>query len=313
MSPDGEKAHPVAVTDDLHIDEAGSPTAINEDGRKRLAESSGSWKLLSTAPELLLGLRQRRDGLMADLKALEPAGAVLAGDLAEMQPSDLLNFLHQGRRTGVLLTRSDGAERGIVLVDGNVAWACSTSAGERLGELLCRLGLAERAKVDAALRDQGDGLGQHRRLGQLLVDAGVLGGDEVHRGLRHQVVEIFLGLLVARAGSFVFLRGVERSRLPAMLALDTQALLLDGLRRLDEMELYRTKVIDSEVRPRASGRKVSGALLEPECAQVLSLCDGRRTLAELATLTALGDFELTKATYRLIVAGYLELDRNAAG
>ena len=301
------------MTDDLHIDEAGSPTATSEDGRKRLAENSGTWKLLATAPELLLGLRQRHDGLMAELKALDPAGAVLAGDLSEMQPSDLLNFLHQGRRTGVLLTRSDGVERGIVLVEGNVAWACSTSPGERLGELLCRMGLAERAKVDLALRDQVDGPGQHRRLGQLLVDSGVLGSDEVFRGLRHQVVEIFLGLLVARAGSFVFLRGVDRSRLPAMLALDTQALLLDGLRRLDEMELYRTRVVDSEVRPRRSARQVSGAQLEPESAQVLSLCDGRRTVAELETLTALGDFELTKATYRLVVAGYLDLDRNAAG
>lgn len=311
MSVDAEQAHPVPVPDDLHIDEEGSPSAKSQEARTRLAQSAGSWKLLESNPELLLGLRARSDGLMAELKTLDPAGAVLAGDLAEMQPSDLLNFLHQGRRTGILLTRSDGAERGIVLLDGNVAWACSTSPGERLGELLCRTGLAERAKVEAALRDQVEGPGQHRRLGQLLVDSGVLGSDEVFRGLRHQVVEIFLGLLVTRAGTFVFLRGFDKARLPAMLALDTQALLLDGLRRLDEMELYRTKVVDSEVRPRRSARPVLGVQFEGESAQILSLCDGTRTIAELASLTALGDFEATKATYRLLAAGYLELDRPA--
>src|SRR5438094_7519447 len=182
---------------------------------------AGAWKLLSGPNELLLALRDHGDGLMTDLSRLHPRGAVLAGDMSEMQPSDLLNFLHQGRRTGVLLTRSDGTERGIVLIEGNVAWACSTSPGERLGELLVRSGLADRARIETALADQA-AAGEKKRLGQMLVDRGVLGPDEVFRGLRHQVVEIFLGLLVARSGSFVFLRGLEQDKLPAQLMLDTQ-------------------------------------------------------------------------------------------
>jgi len=56
------------------------------------------------------------------------------------------------------------------------------------------------------------------------------------------VIEIFLGLLVAQSGVFVFLRGVNRSAMPDRLSLDTQALLLDGLRRLDEMVLYRARI-----------------------------------------------------------------------
>src|SRR5947209_6102920 len=116
--------------------------------------AASQWKLLSAPNELLLALRDHGDGIMTDLSLLQPAGAVLAGDMSEMQPSDLLNFLHQGRRTGVLLARSDGTERGIVLIDGNIAWACSTSPGERLGELLARLGLADRARIETMLREQ---------------------------------------------------------------------------------------------------------------------------------------------------------------
>ncbi|TMA25912.1 MAG: DUF4388 domain-containing protein [Deltaproteobacteria bacterium] len=291
------------MDDDLIIDAKGSPSAPSKSARQHLSHNKGAWKLLDAPGELFLALRERPDGLMEDLSELHPKGAVLAGDLAEMQPSDLLNFLHQGRRTGVLLARSDGIERGLALIDGNVAWACSTSPAERLGELLHHMGLVDRGRVEAALAEQGE-KGQRRRIGQILVDKGVLAPDEVWRGLRYQVVEIFLGLLVARAGTFVFLRGLDRTKLPAMLALDTQAMLLDGLRRLDEMELYRTRVPDSDVKPRRTGKK--GAI-DAGLQRLVALADGKRTLAELAAVTALGEFEVTKAVFKLLESGQLEI------
>ncbi len=291
------------ATDDLRSDDPGSPATARDGGVKALAVNAEAWKLLSTPNELLSALAERGDGLMTDLSELQPRRAVLAGDLSEMQPSDLLNFLHQGRRTGVLLTRSDGTERGIVLTDGNVAWACSTSPGERLGELLARSGVVTKARVEAALREQSEP-GEKKRLGQALIDLGVLSPEAVQHGLKHQVVEIFLGLLVARSGSFVFLRGLDRDKLPTQLSLDTQGMLLDGLRRLDEMELYRTRVPGSESRPRATGKAPAGALEEDQ-QRVLALVDGARSVADLATATALGEFDATRAVYKLLLAGYL--------
>ena len=284
------------ATDDA---QRGTPSSGN------LAVNSGAWKLLSSPSELLSALRDRGDGLVTDLAELQPRSAVLAGDLSEMQPSDLLNFLHQGRRTGVLLSRSEGQERGIVLIDGNVAWACSTSPGERLGELLVRMGIVDRARVEKALSDQA-GSGQKKRIGQALVDLGVLGPAEVWNGLRHQVIEIFLGLLVARSGSFVFLRGIERESLPAQLALDTQGMLLDGLRRLDEMELYRTRVPGLGTVPRRTGKPVAAAL-EEEQQKILPLVDGSRSVGQLAMATALGEFDATRAVYKLVLAGHLDV------
>jgi hypothetical protein len=172
--------------------------------------------------------------------------------------------------------------------------------------MLCRIGLADRDRVDAALLEQVRT--SHRRIGQMLVDKGVIGPDELWRGLRHQTVEIFLGFLVSRTGSFVFLRGLDRARLPAALNLDTQGLLLDGLRRLDEMELYRTVIPDAEVRLRSTGKRDGpNGDVSPEARQMLRLADGKRTLADLAAATALGEFEATKAAYKLIGLGHLEL------
>jgi hypothetical protein len=266
---------------------------------------SGAWRLLEVASDLLRALREGPGTLFTELSGLSPSRAVLAGDLAEMQPCDLLNFLHQGRRTGVLLTRSDGVERGIVMLEGNVAWACSTSPGELLGQLLARSGLVDRARVTEVLSEQGEPPGR-KRLGQLLLERGVISPEALAHGLRHQVMEIFLGLLVVKSGSFVFLRGVERAALPSLLALDTQALLLDGLCRLDEMEVYRTRVPSAEVVPRCTGKAVDEELAE-DVRRVLAAADGARTVADLARATALGEFEATRAAYRLIELGYLRL------
>jgi len=263
-----------------------------------------AWKLLSGSSDLLSALRE---GHAVEAQP-HPSGTVLAGDLAEMQPSDLLNFLHQGRRTGVLLTRTHEVERAVVLTDGNVAWACSTSPGERIGELLANMGLVGRDRIEAALRDQqGSQAGKEKkRLGQLLVERGQLGPDEVWRGLKHQVVEIFLGLLVTQSGSFVFLRGVEKAKLPAQLSLDTQGMLLDGLRRLDEMELYRTRVSSLDGKPKPTGTAPS-ARLSLEEQRVLSLANGARTLGEISAMTSFGEVETTKAAFKLIEGGYLSL------
>jgi hypothetical protein len=282
-----------------------SQRRVDEDLKARLEQGPGAWKLLDTPADLLVALRDRGGGLFADLKgALRPDRTVLAGDLGDIQPSDLLNFLHQGRRTGVLFARSDGVERAIVFLEGNIAWASSTSPAEGLGELVSRMGLGDGSRIRAELGQQGDR--RYRAVAELLVERGILTADEMRRGLHHQVVEIFLGLLVARSGSFIFVRGVDRRALPAALSLDTQVMLLDGLRRLDEMERYRTLVPNLDVTPRPTGKKLDGQVTA-EARRVLALTDGIRTVAQLALSTTLGEFEATKAVYALIERGYLRL------
>jgi len=141
----------------------------------------------------------------------------------------------------VLFARSGGTERAVALIEGNVAWACSKQPGRAAGRGRLPLGLADRARVHHLLQSQREAA-DRRRIGQLLVQSGAMTERTCRARLRHQVIEIFLGLLVAQSGAFLFLRGCDRARLPNVFALDTEALLLDGLRRLDEMELFRGRV-----------------------------------------------------------------------
>lgn len=303
------------MTEDLRIDDKGRVAARSERARSLLAESGGPWLLLDAAPDLLFLLRDEHTGLWPLLRGLRSDRAVLAGNLSEMEPSDLLNFLHQGKRTGVLLARNAGNERGIALIEGNVAWACSTGPGERLGEMLVKAGLVERRVVDEALaeqrrrRDRPDAA--QARLGKLLEESGALKPEGMARALRQQVVEIFMGLLVLRSGTFLFLRGCDEERLPARLNLDTEAMLLDGLRRLDEMELLRGKLPSLSVRLKATGKrppaKDDGVHFTAEARQLLALLDGKRLLGQAAAEAALPDFDATKAACRLLEGAWAVL------
>ncbi len=258
------------MSDDLVIDASGKLLTPPEQLRLRLAPHAGAWKLLSVGPGLFVGLRRSGVDLALALPQLEAAMPALAGDLREFPPSDLISLLHQGRRSGILLTSSGNVERCLVLVDGTVTWVSSSSPTEW-----------PRAAMSAE-------------------------ADERARELDEKALDIVCGLLTAGEGSFIFLRVPANVRLPQVFALDAQSALLEGLRRLDEMQLYRERV-KADSRPQRVGSALpqAGGEITPQALQLLQLADGQRTVAELALAAGLGEFAATRAVYHFLISGHL--------
>jgi len=261
---------------------------------------------VSGLDDLLAAARAGKGGLIPEMRRLAAGEIVLVGDLAHVPPTDLLNFLHQGRLSGVLYSRSEGVERALVLDDGNVSWGVSTSPAERFGEILARHGMLDREELARALKAQ-TGSASSARIGEILVERGVFAREDLPRALRTQVVEIFLALLVARRGEFLLFGGFDRAALPVSAGIDTEALLLDGLRRMDEMELYRARIPGADARPRRTGKPSAPPQEIAGAREILDLSDGMRTLGEIAARTALGEFEATKAVFKLLDTGHLAL------
>jgi Domain of unknown function (DUF4388) len=256
--------------------------------------------------DLLGAVRAGKAGLVPEMRRLAAGEVVLVGDLAHVPPTDLLNFLHQGRQSGVLYARSEGVERALVLDDGNVSWGVSSSPAERFGEILARNGMLDREELARALKAQA-GAGSTGRIGEVLVERGAFAREDLPRALRVQVVEIFLALLVARRGEFLLFGGFDRAMLPVSAGIDTEALLLDGLRRMDEMERFRARIPGPDARPRRTGKALDGGGEVPGASEIVALSDGMRTLGEIAARTALGEFETTKAVFKLLDSGHLSL------
>ncbi len=281
------------MADWLWIREDG--TAAAEEATPSLAARAGRYAVLSSAPDLLVGARVPAKG------GTLPAGrAILCGDLEGLPFADLVGLLAQGRKTGVLRVLSPSADRTLVFAGGELRGASSTHPGDRLGEIAVRLGLLAREALEAILAEPFGG----RRLGRLLVERRLLTEHDLWRAIQHQVSSIFKAMLLERQGAFVF--SVEPVQDAATApGISAQGLLMDGLRQLDELGLYRKRIPENATLRVAATPE---STLAPEQREILRRL-GERPLgvSTLAAELRLPEHELLRHLFHLDELGLVKV------
>jgi len=275
------------------LDPHGRLAPGSEETRRALADRAGRFTLLPAASDLLVARRTPAGGGTS----ARPR-CVLAGDLAAFPIGDFVAFVHQSRLSGVLTVASGGAERTIVFEEGEVRSATSTAPGERVGEVAVRLGYATEAQVAKATQPG-------RPVGKGLVELGFVAEKDLWRCFHEQVTAVFHAILLSPSGTFFLVDEEVDERPGAPLSVSTQSLLMDGIRRIDEMSLFQARIPGPQayLRRREPRRPVTLTPLENS---LLALVDGRRNVAAIATAAHLSDFDATKILYHLAEAGYVE-------
>lgn len=276
------------------LDARGQLRPESADGQDQLSTRRGEWQLLPTTPDWLCLVRSPLSGGNAQRPRV-----VLSGDLGAFPLADLVAFLSQSRWTGVIQVHTPTGERSITLKEGEVRSATSDNPSERLGEVMLRLGMVNRTQLEETLRESPPS-----KVGRALVEQGVLQAHELFRCVTVQVTDIFDAIMLSREGLFYLIDQPLDEKAQQNIQLSTQSLLMDAIRKLDELGHFRKKVPSSRVYvARRSGEAPSESVLkklEPEEKLLLPLIDGRHTLAELALLARLGEFDATKGVHRLI-------------
>lgn len=277
----------------LDIDAHGRVVPRSDDARGALADRAGRFVLVPSAPDLLVARRTPAIG-----GAASRPRCILAGDLAGFPIGDFLAFVHQSRLSGLLTVASGGVERAVTFRDGEVRSASSTAEGERIGEIAVRLGFSTEAQVARATAGGGP-------VAKALVEQGALAENDLWKCLHEQATAVFHAILLSTAGTFFLVDEAPEERQTTPLAVSTQTLLMDGIRRIDELSLFRARIPgpDACLRRREPARPVT---LRPTENALLVLVDGRRTLAEIATAAHLSEFDATKVLFHLSEAGYVE-------
>ncbi|HEX9242516.1 MAG TPA: DUF4388 domain-containing protein [Anaeromyxobacter sp.] len=282
----------------LDIDAHGRVIAQGDAARSALADRAGRFVLLPAAADLLVARRTPA----TDASSARPR-CVLAGDLSAFPIADFIAFLQQARLSGTLTVSSGGSDRVVCFQVGEVRSAESSAAGERLGEVAVRLGYVTEAQVADATRTGN-------AVGKALLELGHLNANDLYKCLHEQVAAVFHALLLCHTGSFALVDEAPPPPL-APLTVSTQSLLMDGIRRIDELSLFRARIAGAGtvLRRRESAKPVT---LRPTEAALLALVDGRRTVAEIATGTHLNEFDATKILFHLSEAGLVEALAGAA-
>lgn len=145
----------------------------------------------------------------------------------------VFNTIQMARLEGALHVSASPERTVLYFRRGNLLAARSTLARDRLGHLLVE---SQRATADV-VNEVLDGGGRARAaLGKTLVQRGILTTQDVYAALREQVERIVFSTLRFRRGTYCLIAPLEMSELPAFLHLDSQKVLLDALRRVDEAQ-----------------------------------------------------------------------------
>ena len=278
------------------VDQRGS--LVTAEGQpSTLVGRPGYYRLQNTSPDWLLFFRSPAQGGLMDRRPR----VVLAGDAGAFPLSDFIGFLGQARWTGVLRLANTGGERSLLIKDGEVRSAASDMAVDRIGETMVRLGYVTRHHLDQVLNEAPPS-----RLGKVLVERGFVKAHDLYRCLNEQIAEIFHGMMQATEGSFALIdQEIEEKALTHNLSLSMQGLLMDSIRKTDELAQFRKKIPHGRLR--VLKRKQSDGRLEPDEDLLLKHVDGIRSVLELGQAVKASEFEATRIVYRLLEGGYVNL------
>lgn len=225
---------------------------------------------------------------------------------SESTLAEIVNMLAVSGWEGELRVRSPTMRCRLLISRGALGGASSTVPEHRLGELLVQRGLISREQLERSLRETGRG----RRIGQIVLDEGWIEHGQLFDALRAQVERIFFDALSLTAGSFAFV-DVRADGAPAPIAfhMPLEGLILEAARRMDEMRVFRSRIESREACPALTGATVD-APLDPASAAIVAHIDGCRTIQEIVERTGLDEFSVTRAVYALMEHGLAEIRPN---
>ena len=159
-----------------------------------------------------------------------------------MSVSDLLQFLGAGRKTGSLKVGRGSIVKQIYLENGSIVGSYSNDPREYLGQVLLHYGKIEESQLQVAMEIQRHSGGL---LGEILSSRGFVSQEDIAEVLRTRTLEIIYDLFIWEEAQFEFF---DNEKLPVNLIriqVDTTAVIMDGIYRIDEWARYR-RVIPSD-------------------------------------------------------------------
>jgi tetratricopeptide (TPR) repeat protein len=228
----------------------------------------------------------------------------IKGSLKEASLPDVIQLLFLGRRTGCLAL-ADRHNFGTIYFDeGQIVYAAIVNRRDRLGDILVRSGRITHDQLQAAVdRQQGD---RENKLGEILVELGALPRADLERYIHLQIEEAVYYLFTWTSGTFNFEAGVRPEREDFLVRLNPESLLLEGARRVDEWSLIEKKIPTFDLIFRVESGHIGEAAseLSPEQKRILPLLDGTRDVQLVMDESGLVEFEVGKALFGLITAGF---------
>jgi hypothetical protein len=282
----------------VRIDSRGEAHPIGNVASQRMRARAGAYRMLPAPAHVIYmrftgedGRRDAEDGAVVRLSGEVTAPGTLC---------DILALVAQTGWRGELVVLDGDDTRSIFFEQGNVVGAVTNVEAERLGSVLYRFGVITEEQRSRILAETQGG----KRFGEAAIDLGVLKQDQIYSHIARQIEEIVFATMTVGDGTFFFLDGFDEVRLVSRHTVSANALLMDGVTRMDELRYFRQKIPSSEHIP----LRVENRGTPAEELQVVYLAiDSKQSVGELGRVTGLGEFDTTKALYALVQSQHVSI------
>ncbi len=229
----------------------------------------------------------------------------IKGSLKEASLPDVIQLLAMGKKTGCLAVAHRQNFGYIYFRDGRIIYASIVNRRDRLGDILVRSGRISADQLAQAIELQGTF--DDKKVGQILVDTGAISREELVQYVALQIEEAVYFLFTWNSGTFNFEVDVLPETQDVLVSIAPETLLLEGARRVDEWSLIQHKIPSFDVifEVREGRLAASTATLSPDQERLLPLLDGRRDVSQVIDASGLGEFEVGKALFGLVTAGFI--------
>jgi hypothetical protein len=191
--------------------------------------------------------------------------------------------------------------------DGNVVYGYGPRQTFHLGQLLKERGVISDQQLQEAVNLQAKSENT-KRLGEIMIGRSYIDRADLQQVVTKQVEELLYSLLSWQTGSFKFYDDQFPTEEEITVELSVENVILEGLRRVDEMNMVRETLPDLDavytISASQAGRRRDVSLRAEEW-NVMALVDGRRTLNEVAKLAGMKREETLKVMAHLKLAGII--------
>ena len=228
----------------------------------------------------------------------------IKGSLKEASLADVCQLLALGQKTGCLSVADRSRFGQIYFEKGRITYARIVNRRDRLGDLLVREGIIAQEQLDDVLQRQS--LEPDKRVGELLVEHRFLTRADLTRFIRIQIEEAIYHLFTWTRGNFFFEVDERPESADIVVSINPESLLLEAARRVDEWSLIEKKIPSLDLLFEVERDRVvaSDVELTAEQQQIVLLLDGTRTVQEIVDETGATEFDVGKALFGLIQAGF---------
>ncbi len=229
----------------------------------------------------------------------------IKGSLKEASLADVLQLLALGQKTGCLSV-TDRTNLGHIYFDrGQITYASLVNRRDRIGDILVKNGKITQDQLHNAIDQQGRE--RDKRFGELLVEQGAISRGELEHYMRLQIEEAVYFLFTWTRGSFNFEADVQPEEQDFLVEINPESLLLEGARRVDEWSLIEKKIPSLDIIFTVDERRIAASqvTLTESQQRLVPLLDGNRDFTRLVEDSGLVEFDVGKALYGLITAGFV--------